>query len=295
MNNSKTLSQAIQAAQSFKLPRLEAQMLMLHALGRSTQDRAWLLAHDADELDASTLAKFMDFCARRAANEPIAYITGHKEFFGLLLKIDARVLDPRPDTETLVDWGLASLTGLPKPCVLDLGTGSGAVALALASELASQRREATVHASDASQQALEVARENAEHLGIPVALGYGNWFANDLPDQLYDLIVSNPPYIEADDPHLQALVHEPIQALVSGHYGLDDIRQIVQEAPAHLKPGGWLLLEHGYNQAEPVRSLLALAGFEEVQSRKDLKGIERCSGAKWPGGHINEIILPQRI
>jgi release factor glutamine methyltransferase len=182
------------------------------------------------------------------------------------------VLVPRPDTETLVEWALQCLDGRPAPAVLDLGTGSGAIALAIQHA----RPDARVAAVDASADALAVARANAARLGLPVRFAQADWL--DGADHGLDLIVSNPPYIVAGDPHLAALRHEPLQALVSGADGLDDIRRIVRAAPEHLADGGWLLLEHGYDQAEAVRQLLAARGFAEVQSRADLAGIARCSG-----------------
>ena len=206
----------------------------------------------------------------------MAYLTGVKEFYGLPLHIDARVLDPRPDTETLVDWALEVLAPLPAPRVLDLGTGSGAIALAVQH----QRPQAQVSAVDASQDALAVAQTNATRLGLAVRFHQGHWLQGMAGT--FDAIVSNPPYIAAADPHLAALTHEPLQALASGADGLDDIRTIVAQAPAHLAPGGWLLLEHGWDQAGAVRTLLEAAGFGQVQSRKDLAGIGRCSGGQWP-------------
>ena len=216
---------------------------------------------------------------RRLSGEPLAYITGHKEFFGLDLQVDARVLDPRPDTETLVDWALEVLsppqTGSPR--VLDLGTGSGAIALALKAT----QPKLTVHATDFSVDALEVATANAQRLGLNVHFSQGAWFAALAPNTpRFDAIVSNPPYIAAQDEHLAALTHEPLQALASGADGLDDLRQIIANAAAHLFPSGWLLLEHGYDQALAVRALLTQAGYVQVQSRQDLGGIERCSGGQ---------------
>ena len=272
----KTIAQALSDALSPKLPRLEAQLLMLHALGMPAQQRGWLISHDTDVLDAPVLARFEDFCKRRSNNEPIAYITGSKEFFGLTLQVDARVLDPRADTETLVEWALACLEGIQAPLVLDLGTGSGAVALALASS----RPDALVHASDASPDALAVAAQNAARLGLKLTLGQGSWFANTLPAQRYELIASNPPYVAADDPHLAALTHEPLQALASGADGLSDIRLIIAGAPAHIQAGGWLLLEHGYDQAAAVRDLLQKAGFTNIATHRDLAGVDRCSGGQ---------------
>lgn len=281
MNNSPhppptTLAQALAAAQALGLERIDAQLLLLHLLRRTDAGRAWLLAHDTDALDADTHARFEALCQRRSTGEPVAYLTGVKEFYGLPLHIDARVLDPRPDTETLVDWALEVLAPLPAPRVLDLGTGSGAIALAVQH----QRPQAQVSAVDASQDALAVAQTNATRLGLAVRFHQGHWLQGMAGT--FDAIVSNPPYIAAADPHLAALTHEPLQALASGADGLDDIRTIVAQAPAHLAPGGWLLLEHGWDQAGAVRTLLEAAGFGQVQSRKDLAGIGRCSGGQWP-------------
>lgn len=268
-----TVTQALQQAAATGLARLDAQMLLLHALGRPTGDRAWLVAHDRDVLAEQAARRFDSLCQRRADGEPVAYLTGFKEFFGLALQVDARVLDPRADTETLVEWALELLD---RPmAVADLGTGSGAIALALQS----QWPQAQVTAVDASADALEVARANAARLGLPVNFRQGSWLQGDT--SLYGLIVSNPPYVAAADPHLAALRHEPLQALASGPDGLADIRQIIQQAPGRLYPGGWLLLEHGHDQAQAVRHLLAAQGFTQVSSRRDLAGIERCSGGQW--------------
>jgi release factor glutamine methyltransferase len=274
-----TLAQALAAAQANGLPRIDAQMLLLHGLGRATTDRAWLLAHDTDPMDADARQRFETLCARRHAGEPVAYLTGHKAFYGLELQVDARVLDPRPDTETLVDWALELLDGHARPVIADLGTGSGAIALALKR----QRPDATVHAVDASPDALAVAQANAQRLGLAVAFHAGSW-CEALPTGLkLDTIVSNPPYIPQADPHLAALRHEPLSALASGPDGLQDIRAIVAQATARLAPGGWLLLEHGHDQAPAVCALLVAAGYQAVGSRPDLAGIARCSGGQWPG------------
>jgi release factor glutamine methyltransferase len=280
------IADALRAAVSPALSRLEAQLLMLHTLGHAASDRAWLLAHDSDLIDPPRLAQFNANCERRAQGEPLAYITGQKAFFGLDLQVDARVLDPRADTETLVEWGLGLLKELKGPAVLDLGTGSGAVALALAHN----RPDATVSASDASQDALDVAQANGARLGLALRWHLGSWF-DALPPQPptrtplqpggYALIVSNPPYIAATDAHLAALCHEPLSALVSGVDGLDALREIVRNAPGHLQPGGWLLLEHGFDQADAVGQLLRSRGFVRVQSRNDLAGIARCTGGQW--------------
>lgn len=269
------VAQALAAGRELGLDRLDAQLLLLQALGRSLRDRAWLLAHDEDELAPGIAGRFAELAARRGAGEPLAYIVGHKEFHGLDLQVDGRVLVPRPDTETLVDWALELLAGHDAPRVVDLGTGSGAIALALRKALPA----AHVHAVDASAGALEVATGNARRLGLEVSFSLGCWL-DGLPAG-FDLIVSNPPYVPAGDPHLAALQHEPTAALVAGSDGLSDLRTIIRDAPAHLAEGGWLLLEHGYDQAAAVRALLQQAGFGFVATRRDLAGQERCSGGKW--------------
>jgi len=271
-----TLAQAIAAAQALGLARLDAQLLLLLALERGPQERAWLLAHDTDPLPPGRRQRFDELVRRRAAGEPLAYLSGHKEFFGLQLEVDARVLDPRPDTETLVEWVLELLAPVPDASLVDLGTGSGAIALALQHA----RPELQVTAVDASAEALAVAQANAQRLALPVHFLEGSWLAP--VSGRHHAIVSNPPYVAEDDPHLAALTHEPLQALASGPDGLRDIREIIAQAPTHLLPGGWLLLEHGWDQAETVQALLAEAGFMKVQSRKDLAGIDRCSGGQWP-------------
>ncbi|MGQ0708336.1 MAG: peptide chain release factor N(5)-glutamine methyltransferase [Rhodoferax sp.] len=271
-----SITQTLQHCQQQGLERLDAQMLVLLACGQGVHQRAWLLTHDGDVLTPQQQATLQTVLARRLAGEPMAYITGHKEFFGLKLQVDARVLDPRPDTETLVEWALERLQGQAAPRVVDLGTGSGAIALALKAQCPC----AAIEAVDYSADALAVARANAQRLQLGVQFAQGSWLE---PAQgPYDLIVSNPPYIASTDPHLAALRHEPLQALASGADGLDDIRAIVASAPAHLAHGGWLLLEHGHDQAAAVRDLLSAAGFTQVQSRQDLAGIERCSGGQWP-------------
>jgi release factor glutamine methyltransferase len=267
------ISQALQAAAALGLERLDAQLLLLHALGRLREDRAWLVAHDGDALDDACEAAFLVLCRRRAAGEPAAYLLGHKEFYGLPLRVDARVLVPRPDTETLVAWALDELRAVAAPRVIDLGTGSGAIALAIKTA----RPDARVEAVDASAEALEVADGNARTLGLEVAFRRADWLAGA---GRYEMIVSNPPYIAEADPHLSALRHEPLGALASGPDGLDALRAITQSAAAHLEPGGWLLLEHGWDQADAVCALLAGAGFSEVQCRRDLAGIARCSGGR---------------
>ena len=281
-----TCLQALADAQSLGLERLDAQLLLLHALGKTgdaSAGRAWMLAHDSDELSDAITRQFRALSRRRAAGEPLAYIVGSKEFFGLALQVDARVLVPRPDTETLVQWSL-NLLQLPGtaqvPHILDLGTGSGAIALALAHQLQAAGRQGQVVAVDASADALDVARANAGRLGLQVQFMQSHWLQEVSGN--FHLIASNPPYIASADPHLAALRHEPLQALTAGADGLDDLRQIIEQAPRYLRPGGWLLLEHGYDQAASVLALLAQRGFLQLQSRRDLAGIERCSGGQWP-------------
>ena len=272
MDAAPTFEQALQSAIAQGIVRLEAQLLLLQALGRTAKERAWLVAHDDETLSITAQQVWQDALRRRLAGEPLPYITGWAAFYGLDLQVDARVLCPRADTETLVDWALAILP--PAARAVDLGTGSGAIALALKH----QRPDVYLAARDISADALAVAQANAQRLGLDIAFSQGAWLEG-LTDA-FDAIVSNPPYIA--DPHLAALAHEPLQALTSGADGLDDLRAIIAQAPACLKPGGWLLLEHGYDQASAVRQLLQANGFIEVQSRKDLAGIERCSGGRWP-------------
>jgi release factor glutamine methyltransferase len=270
-----TGSDALSAAAGLGLARLDAQLLLLLALGRASQERAWLLAHDADSLPDAARLDFLRFCERRASGEPLAYITGRKEFFGLELKVDSRVLVPRPETETLVEWALEILRDRPRPRVIDLGTGSGAIALALKRD----RPDAQVMATDSSVGALAVAAANAHALNLDITFRQASWLTGI--DQRFDLIVSNPPYIAARDEHLAALAHEPQDALAAGLDGLDGLRTITDQAPDRLAAGGWLLLEHGHDQADPVRAQLAGAGFCEIGSRPDLAGIPRCSGGQW--------------
>lgn len=280
-----SLAQALADLQSRGLDRLDAQLLLLHVLDIPITQRGWLLAHDTDLLPLACQSRLQTLTKRRLAGEPLAYLTGSKAFYGLELQVNRDVLVPRPDTETLVDWTLELLTAAPSPSVnpaprvLDLGTGSGAIALALKAS----RPALDVWATDMSPAALAVAQANAQRLQLEVCFNQGAWLtALPADSPLFDGIVSNPPYIADRDPHLPALGFEPIQALTSGSDGLDDIRQIISAAPVHLKPGGWLLLEHGYDQAAAVRQLLTQSGFTSVQSRHDLAAIERCSGGQKP-------------
>ena len=271
---------ALKAARALGVERLDAQLLMAHLLGQS---RAWLLAHEDASLDDAQDAAFQALAARRAAGEPFAYLVGEREFHGLALRVDPSVLVPRPDTETLVDWALRLLEGplraAGRPAVLDLGTGSGAIALAL--KHACPR--ADVWAGERSAGALAVARDNARRLGLDVRFAQGDWWAAlDGVDGVpaFDLVVSNPPYIAADDPHLAALTHEPLSALVADDDGLADIVRIAAQAPPRMRAGGWLLIEHGWQQGEAVRAILARAGFDEVGTAPDIEGRARCTGGR---------------
>ena len=246
----------------------EARLLLAAATGFS---EASVLAHPERELPASAESQFREFAARRARGEPIAYILGEKEFYGLALAVNPAVLIPRPETELLVELALAR-----RPAsVLDLGTGSGAIALAVKRYLPRAR----VVAVDASAAALAVARRNAVKLGLEVEFRHGRWFGA-VDGERFEVVVSNPPYVAEADAHLSQgdLRFEPRAALVAGADGLDAIRSIVRAAPAHLNPGGWLLLEHGLGQDTAVRDLLAQAGLEGATSWPDLAGIARVTG-----------------
>ena len=284
-----TIDQALLGAKAKGLQPLEAQLLMLHALGRQAVQRTWLIAHGNEHISKEALACFEDHVNQRLDHVPLSYLTGQREFYGLTLHIDARVLDPRADTETLVDWAIelidAQCKGFdtPQPQVLDMGTGSGAIALAIKAN----QPQASLWALDQSPAALEVAQKNALDLGLEVEFFQSHWFqalntpsANKHPKR-FDVIVSNPPYIAPQDPHLRDLVHEPLDALLAKGGGWADILQICTQAQHHLKAGGWLLLEHGYDQSHRVREILQNLGYIHIQSRYDLTGIERCTGAQW--------------
>ncbi|PJK09611.1 protein-(glutamine-N5) methyltransferase, release factor-specific [Lysobacteraceae bacterium NML95-0200] len=261
-----------------QISREDAEHLLLHVLGKS---RGWLFAHDNDALDRRLAESFEALLARRMAGEPVAYITGQRGFWTLNLNVSPATLIPRPETELLVELALARWPSEAALQAADLGTGSGAIALALASE----RPAAQIIATDASAAALEVARHNAQSHAIGnVDFRHGYWYA-PLAGERFDLILSNPPYIEADDAHLAQgdLRFEPRTALASGADGLHDLRHIVALAPEHLNAGGWLLLEHGWQQGAAVRSLLAAAGFSEVSTAQDLEQRERVSFGRWAG------------
>lgn len=257
--------------------KLEAQLLLQTAL---KVDRAWLIAHEKDALEANIHEAFQALLLRRLQGEPVAYILGYREFYGMALQVTPATLIPRPDTETLVETALAKTPEHSSTDILDLGTGSGAIALAIAQH----RMHANVLAVDASEAALEVARGNAESLAIGnVNFLFSDWYGA-ITQQRFDVIVSNPPYIEQDDEHLQRgdLRFEPITALASGKDGLADIRRIVQDCLAYLKPQGWLMLEHGYKQALAVRDLMAEHGLVAIETIQDLGGNERVTIGKNP-------------
>lgn len=268
--------QALASATAALGDRLEAELLLVHALGKP---RSWLIAHADDELDSAHAAAFDALVKRRAGGEPVAYITGRRGFWSLDLEVTPATLIPRPETELLVELALDRLPATGATRVADLGTGSGAIALAIARESPA----AQVLATDASADALAVAQRNAIAQRIAnVAFAHGDWLS-PLGDQAFDVIVSNPPYIEADDPHLGRgdLRFEPMSALASGADGLDDIRRIVADSRAHLKPGGWLLMEHGWNQGDAVRALLQASGYRDVFTARDLEQRDRVSGGRW--------------
>lgn len=257
-------------------PRLDAELLLAAALGKP---RSFLHTWPERLVSGEAAERYASYLERRRQGEPVAYILGHQGFWSLDLEVAPHTLIPRPDTELLVETALALVT-LPQARVLDLGTGTGAIALALACE----RLGWQVNGVDRISEAVALAERNRERLGLGnAAFRESHWFSA-LGAERYDLIVSNPPYIAAQDPHLAQgdVRFEPSSALVAGTDGLDDIRLIVSQSPAHLNAGGWLLLEHGYDQAAAVRELLAREGFEAVESRRDLGGHERISLGRRP-------------
>ncbi|MEP6876860.1 MAG: peptide chain release factor N(5)-glutamine methyltransferase [Burkholderiales bacterium] len=266
-----TVAQALTHARALGVDRLDAQLILAHRLGQS---RSWVIAHDDAAVDSPQCAALHADFARRAAGEPLAYVLGEKEFHGLLLRVDANVLVPRPDTEVLVDWALELLAGMAAPRVVDLGTGSGAIALAVKHGCPA----AAVLATDISPAAIQVARRNAQRLALDVAFAQSAWWTA-LPDLRFDLVLSNPPYIDGGDPHLPALRHEPALALTPGGDGLAALREIIMGASSQMAPGAWLLLEHGYDQADAVQAMLLSHDFEAISTRLDLGGQPRCTGA----------------
>lgn len=254
--------------------RLEAKTLAAHVWRVAP---AWLIAHDRDPVEADRATRFDALLARRLAGEPVAYLTGVREFYGRPFHVTPAVLIPRPDTELLVELALARLPPEAPHAVLDLGTGSGCIAVSLALE----RPNARVTAVERAADALAVARENAARLSASVEWLAGDWF-EPLDGRRFDIIVGNPPYVAANDPHLARgdVRFEPLGALASGTGGLDDLRRLIAYAPRHLQPGGSLLLEHGYDQAEAVRACLSAHAFTDIASWTDLAGIARVSGGK---------------
>lgn len=284
---------ALNWARQAGVERLDARVLLAHVVARPA---AWILAHGQDELPAAARVAFEALCQARLRGTPVSYLVGQREFHGLTLEITPDVLDPRPDTETLVDWALECLpdarrAGCAAPRVLDLGTGSGAIALAIQSRCP----QARVWATDRSGAALAVARRNAARLALAVTFRHGTWLdALTAQDGPFDLIVSNPPYIAADDPHLAHLTAEPREALVADDDGLADLAALAHEAPRWLAEQGWLLLEHGHQQADAVCARLTTAGLHEVHSRRDLAGHRRCSGGRRGGNHPAAPASPRR-
>jgi release factor glutamine methyltransferase len=271
------IDESLRAARSRTGPG-DAEWLLSHVLGQS---RGWLYAHGDDELDAAAEARFAELLARRIAGEPVAYLVGRRGFWCFDLKVTPATLIPRPETELLVELALERLPTGQVLSIADLGTGSGAIALALAHE----RPDARVIATDASFAALEVAEGNARALGLEnIAFLQGDWLA-PLRGEAFDLIASNPPYIAAADAHLEQgdLRFEPPAALASGADGLEAIRVIVRDAPSHLVSGGWLLLEHGWEQGEAVRELLTGAGLIDVGTARDLEDRDRVSYGRLGG------------
>lgn len=263
----------LQYARASGVARLDAQVLLAHHLGRT---RAWLLAHDLDPLDAEVAGRAGTDLARRADGVPLAYLVGEREFHGLSLRVTPDVLVPRPETEGLVEWALELAPRAPLTRMADLGTGSGAIALAFKRSAGSF----DVWASDRSAAALAVARENGRRLGLEVTWLEGDWWA-PYAGQRFGIVAANPPYVADADPHLRDLRHEPATALIAGPDGLRSLREIVAGAPAHLADGGWLLVEHGFDQADAVAALLRASGFAETETRRDLAGHARLTGGRW--------------
>ena len=274
MSADATVAQALAEARARNVAMLDARLMLGRLLGRTPTQ---LIAGDDQRLGGEAAARWADWLARRARGEPLAYLLGEKEFHGLLLEVSADVLVPRPETELLVDWAAELLDSARRATVLDLGTGSGAIALAVKQA----HRAATVTAVDASPAALAVARRNARRLALAVDFVEGSWWQG-LDGRSFALVLANPPYVRDGDPALAALRHEPRMALAAGEDGLAALREIVSQAPAHLEPGGWLLLEHGYDQAGAVRALLGAAGLEVIETRADLAGHPRATGGRRP-------------
>jgi release factor glutamine methyltransferase len=274
------IAQALGQARQAGVDRLDAQLMLAHVL---QQTRAWLLAHDDATLTPEQSRIWAEHLRRRASGEPLAYVLGETTFCGLRLRVTPATLIPRPETELLVQWAQACIAVRAEltPQVIDLGTGSGAIALALKHRCPHIEQ----WASDCSADALTVASGNAQSLGLALQLAQGSWW-QAVPKQRFALAVANPPYVAAADPHLAALSHEPLSALTpltSSHDGLADLQTLITGAAHHLLPGAWLLLEHGHDHAQALHALFVANGFEAPQTRDDLAGLPRCTGARWPG------------
>lgn len=257
--------------------RLDSELLLAHVL---QVPRTYLYVHTEEQLDAQQLARFEQLLARRIKHEPVAYLVGTREFWSLPLQVTPDTLIPRPETELLVEQVLAIVPAGSSPCIADLGTGSGAIAIALACEFDT----ATIIATDNNEAALQIATINADlHCPGRIEFRPGDWL-QPLADERFDIIASNPPYIEMDDPLLQTtdIRHEPRAALAAGPDGLDALRVIVGGAGQHLNTGGWLLLEHGAGQARAVQQLLQHAGYIGITTRQDMAGLDRITMAQWP-------------
>ena len=274
-----TVAQALASARATGLDALDAQVLLAKCLD---QPRAWLLAFDDAQLDPGRCGDFAALVARRTRGEPLAYLTGEKEFCGLLLQVGPAVLIPRPETEHLVQWGVEILreqfASIAEAQVLDLGTGSGAIALAFKAAHPAAR----LVASDVDAHALTVAQHNARRLALEIEFQLGRWWAA-VAGQTFHLVLCNPPYVSGSDAHLAALAFEPQLALTPGRTGLEALQSVVRNAPEHLRAAAWLLVEHGFDQAAQVRELMQRRGFTQVQTRRDLAGHPRCTGGCWPG------------
>lgn len=276
-----TIGQALRAAQR-TIDAVDARVLLCHAVQRAA---AYLIAHGDDPLGSEAQRAFEALVARRAAGEPVAYLIGHREFFGLDFRVTPAVLIPRPETELLVELALERIPR-DKPChILDLGTGSGCVAISIARH----RPQSRVTATDCTETALAVARENARALAVRnIEFAPGRWFGA-VVGRRFDLIVSNPPYVAETDSHLARgdLRFEPHAALIAGPDGFTAIRLIAAQAHEHLAAGGWLLFEHGYKQGEGCRALLEAEGFGGIQSWRDLAGQERLTGGRREAGRLD--------
>jgi release factor glutamine methyltransferase len=271
--NRLNVAAALAQARARGIALLDARLMLARLMAAS---RTWLIGHDEAFLEADVASHWRAWLERRAGGEPLAYLLGQKEFRGLLLDVTPAVLIPRPETELLIDWADALLgdSGSRKS-VVDLGTGSGAIALAIKQAHPNTR----VVATDTSPAALAVAQGNAERLSLSVEFIEASWWQG-LEGRRFDLVLANPPYVREDDPALDALGHEPRAALTPGGDGFGALAAIIAGAAGHLNAKGWLVLEHGFDQAEPVRALLRQAGFEDIETRRDLAGHARATGAR---------------